>query len=260
MKNKFDLTGKTALITGGCGLLGPKHAEAILEFGGNIILADIVSENKANEVVDKLNSKNVSFVHMDVTDRKSIEDAVSKYDTIDILINNAAYDPKVEDDFDWKNKFEHLDLDDWNKTIEVTLTGTFLCCQVIGNKMLSNKNGGVILNISSDLSVISPDQRIYDGGVKPASYGVAKAGVVNLTKYLSTYFAKKNIRVNALSPAGIYNDKLSDDFLSRITNLIPMGRMATIDEYKGAIVFLCSDASAYMTGHNLIVDGGRTVW
>ena len=270
----FDLKGKTALITGGCGLLGVKHAEAILEFGGEVILADIVSKEEQEKVIINLKQKyddpiwkpKISFVYMDVTDKSSIQKAVDKYNKIDVLINNAGLDPKVENGLEWKNNFEHLELDSWNKTIDVTLTGTFLCSQVVINKMLSTgleskycRDGGVILNIASDLAIISPDQRIYSGGVKPASYGVAKAGVVNLTKYLSTYLAKKNIRVNSLSPAGVYNNQ-SDEFVSKFKNLIPMDRMARPNEYKGAVVFMCSDASSFMTGHNLVIDGGRTIW
>ena len=262
----FDLNGKTALITGGCGLLGVQHAEAILEFGGEVILTDVVSDTSRVIKLKEKYGTNVSSVYMDVTDKSSIQKVVDKFEKIDILINNAALDPKVEDGLEYKNKFEHLDLDSWNKTIDVILNGTFLCSQVVVNKMLSTgleseycRDGGVILNIASDLSIISPDQRIYGDGVKPASYGVAKAGVVNLTKYLSTYLAKKNIRVNSLSPAGVYNNQ-SDEFVSKFRNLIPMDRMAKPDEYKGAIVFMCSDASSFMTGHNLVIDGGRTIW
>ena len=271
----FDLTGRTVLITGGCGQLGMKHAEAILEFGGEVILADIVSEEEQEKVVTHLKQKyddpiwkpEISSVYMDVTDKVSIQTAVDKYVKIDVLINNAGIDPKVEDGLDWKNKFEHLELDLWNEMLNVTLTGTFLCSQVVVNKMLSTglespycTRGGVILNIASDLSVISPDHRIYGDNAKPISYGVAKAGVVNLTKYLASYLAKKNIRVNSLSPAGVYNDQLPLEFVSKFTKLIPMSRMAEPDEYKGAIVFLCSKASSFMTGHNLIIDGGRTIW
>ena len=253
----FDLTGKTVLITGGCGLLGVKHAEAILEFGGKVILTDVIPDTNGVTKLKEKYKKNISSVYMDVTDKSSIEHVVDMYDKIDVLINNAALDPKVEDG---------LELDSWNQTIEVILNGTFLCSQVVVNKMLSTglesqycRDGGVILNIASDLSIISPDQRIYGDGVKPASYGVAKAGVVNLTKYLSTYLAKKNIRVNSLSPAGVYNNQ-SDEFVSKFRDLIPMDRMAKPDEYKGAIVFMCSDASSFMTGHNLVIDGGRTIW
>ena len=262
----FDLNGKTALITGGCGLLGVQHAEAILEFGGEVILTDVISDTSRVIKLKEKYGTNVSSVYMDVTDKSSIQKVVDKFEKIDILINNAALDPKVEDGLEYKNKFEHLDLDSWNKTLDVILNGTFLCSQVVVNKMLSTgleseycRDGGVILNIASDLSIISPDQRIYGDGVKPASYGVAKAGVVNLTKYLSTYLAKKNIRVNSLSPAGVYNNQ-SDEFVSKFKNLIPMDRMARPNEYKGAIVFMCSEASSFMTGHNLVIDGGRTIW
>ena len=266
----FDLTDKTTLITGGCGLLGVKHAEARLEFGGKVILSDVISVDEGSWIVDKLERKydtdRVTFEWMDVTKETLIQQVIDKYDKIDILINNAAIDPKVEDGMGWKNKFEHLELKSWNKTIDVILNGTFLCSKLVIKKMLGTgleseycREGGVILNIASDLSIISPDQRIYDDGVKPASYGVAKAGVVNLTKYLATYLAKKNIRVNSLSPAGVYNNQ-SEEFVSKFSNLIPMDRMAEQDEYKGAVVFMCSDASSFMTGHNLVVDGGRTIW
>jgi len=273
LKDMFDLCGKLAFITGGAGLLGKKHAEAIIESNGKVIIADIDS-SAAEKVCNELNEKYgmghghtvAWFTYVDVTNKDSIEKAVEDYNKIDILINNAAIDPKVEDGMEWKNKFEHLELDSWNKTIEVILNGTFLCSQVIVKKMLSTgleseycRDGGVILNIASDLAIISPDQRIYDDGVKPASYGAAKAGVVNLTKYLSTYLAKKNIRVNSLSPAGVYNNQ-PEEFVSKFRNLIPMDRMAKPDEYKGAVVFMCSDASSFMTGHNLVVDGGRTIW
>ena len=266
----FDLSNRTALITGGCGFLGVKHAEAILEFGGEVILADILAEESRIDLVNRLRDEydtdKITSVYMDVTDKESIQKAIDNYNKIDILINNAALNPKVENGIEWKNRFEHLELESWNRTVDVILTGTFLCSQAVVNKMLSTgleseycRNGGVIINIASDLSIISPDQRIYDDGVKPASYGVAKAGVVNLTKYLATYLAKKNIRVNSLSPAGVYDNQPSD-FVSRFSKLIPMDRMANPDEYKGAIVFMCSDASSFMTGHNLIIDGGRTIW
>ena len=272
----FDLKDKVALITGGCGLLGIKHAEAILEFGGKVILADVISVDEGSWIVDELERKynthsewitdRVRFEWMDVTNEASIQKTIDKYNKIDILINNAAIDPKVEDGMGWKNKFEHLELESWNKTIDVILNGTFLCSKLVIKKMLSTglesdycRDGGIILNIASDLAIISPDQRIYDDGVKPASYGVAKAGVVNLTKYLATYLAKKNIRVNSLSPAGVYNNQ-SDKFVSKFSNLIPMNRMAEPDEYKGAVVFMCTDASSFMTGHNLVIDGGRTIW
>ena len=147
----------------------------------------------------------------------------------------------------------------WNKSLQVNLTGAFLCSQVFINKMIKDKIKGIVINVASDLGVIAPNQTIYEDDVKPVDYSVKKHGIIGLTKYLSTYFADKNIRVNSISPGGIYTNQ-SKEFVKRLSELIPMGRMANKDEYKGAIMFLCSDASSYMTGHNLILDGGRTIW
>tara|TARA_R110002020_G_scaffold282697_1_gene498336 strand:- start:43 stop:843 length:801 start_codon:yes stop_codon:yes gene_type:complete len=266
MTNLFDLTGKTALITGGGGLLGPKHAEAIVEYGGKVILADW-HEDRAKEKAELI-GKNASYEYIDVTDKKSIQSVVDKYDKIDILINNAAKDPKVKKGggLTPDSRFETMTEDYWKEGIDACINGTFLCSQIVSNKMLEN-GGGVILNISSDLGVISPDQRIYrqDGvdedkqNVKPITYSAAKWAVVGMTKYLSVYFAQRGIRVNCLSPTGVYNNH-PEDFVKKLSNIIPMGRMADIDEYKGAVVFLCSEASSYMTGENLVIDGGKTVW
>ena len=266
MTNLFDLTGKTALITGGGGLLGPKHAEAIVEYGGKVILADW-HEDRAKEKAELI-GENASYEYMDVTDKKSIQSVVDKYDKIDILINNAAKDPKVKKGggLTPDSRFETMTEDYWKEGIDACINGTFLCSQIVSNKMLEN-GGGVILNISSDLGVISPDQRIYrqEGidedkqNVKPITYSAAKWAVVGMTRYLAVYFAQRGIRVNCLSPTGVYNNH-PEEFVKKLSNIIPMGRMADIDEYKGAIVFLCSDASSYMTGENLIIDGGKTVW
>jgi len=266
VKNLFDLTGKTALITGGGGLLGPKHAEAIVEYGGKVILADW-HEDRAKEKAERIGS-GASYEYIDVTDRESIQRVVDKYEKIDILINNAAKDPKVKKGggLTPDSRFETMTDEYWQEGIDACVNGTFLCSQIVSNKMLET-GGGVILNISSDLGVISPDQRIYrkEGvdenmqNVKPITYSAAKWAVVGMTKYLSVYFAKRGIRVNCLSPTGVYNNH-PEDFVKKLSNIIPMGRMADIDEYKGAIVFLCSDASSYMTGENLVIDGGKTVW
>ena len=266
MNNLFDLTGKTALITGGGGLLGPKHAEAIVEYGGKVILADW-HEDRAKEKAELI-GESATYEYMDVTDKESIQSVVDKHDKIDILINNAAKDPKVKKGggLTPDSRFETMTEDYWKEGIDACINGTFLCSQIVSNKMLEN-GGGVILNISSDLGVISPDQRIYrqEGisedmqNVKPITYSAAKWAVVGMTKYLAVYFAQRGIRVNCLSPTGVYNNH-PEDFVKKLSNIIPMGRMADIDEYKGAIVFLCSDASSYMTGENLVIDGGKTVW
>ena len=266
MNNLFDLTGKTALITGGGGLLGPKHAEAIVEYGGKVILTDW-HEDRAKEKAERI-GENATYHYMDVTDKESIEAVVEQYDKIDILINNAAKDPKVKKGggLTPDSRFETMTENYWKEGIDAALNGTFLCSQVVSNKMLEN-GGGVILNISSDLGVIAPDQRLYikegledhQQNVKPITYSAAKWAIIGMTKYLSVYFAKKNIRVNCLSPTGVFNDH-PDEFVKKLSNIIPMGRMADIDEYKGAIVFLCSNASSYMTGENIVIDGGKTVW
>lgn len=271
LNTSFDLTNKTAFITGGGGLLGPKHAEAIIEFGGNVILCDIDDINtplKAHELNEKYNRCCATYTYGNVCDKNSIESAIKNIDKIDILINNAAKDPKIKKDGGISNetRFENMSFEYWKDGLDAIVNGTFICSQVISNKMLES-GGGVILNIASDLSVIAPDQRIYkkdsllehEQPVKPITYSAAKYAVVGMTKYLAVYFADRGIRVNCLSPTGVYNDH-PDDFVQKLSNIIPMGRMANINEYKGAVVFLCSSASSYMTGHNLIIDGGKTVW
>jgi NAD(P)-dependent dehydrogenase (short-subunit alcohol dehydrogenase family) len=240
----FNLKNKVVVITGGAGLLGKMHAEAVREAGGSPILTDVVEDSDC--------------YYMDVTDKNSIEDFVNSLEKVDVLINNAALNPKMSTK-DETNRFEDFDLEKWNKSLQVNLTGAFLCSQVFINKMIKDKIKGIVINVASDLGVIAPNQTIYEDDVKPVDYSVTKHGIIGLTKYLSTYFADKNIRVNSISPGGIYTNQ-SKEFVKRLSELIPMGRMANKDEYKGAIMFLCSDASSYMTGHNLILDGGRTVW
>lgn len=270
---KFSLKNCVAIITGGAGLLGVQHAEAIAEAGGIPILWDI-NEDMSSKAAAKiaLDYQTSSYGMMvDITNRKSISKAFDEVlemtSRIDILINNAANDPKVkaEENVAW-TRFENYSLDRWDGDIAVGLTGAFLCSQIIGNYM-AEKNKGVILNIASDLSIISPDQRLYkkDGlkenkqSVKPVTYSIVKHGIIGLTRYLATYWANNNIRVNSISPGGVYTDQ-PDEFVKKLTNLIPLGRMANLDEYKAAIIFLCSDASSYMTGTNMVIDGGRTCW
>ena len=184
-----------------------------------------------------------------------------------ILINNAANNPKVEAAADpvW-SRLENFPLDVWEADIAVGLTGAFLCSQVIGAEMARRKKG-VIVNVASDLAVIAPDQRLYrqDGlpedqqPVKPVTYSVVKTALLGLTRYLATYWADCGVRVNAISPGGVYTGQ-PEDFVTRLSSLIPLSRMARVDEYQGAILFLCSDASSYMTGTNLVIDGGRSSW
>lgn len=276
---KFRLCGKTALITGGAGLLGVEHAHALLESGARVVLTDI-SATALEAAVDSirrsanaLEAVNIESRVMDVIDPQSVQDVAAALAAegvrIDILVNNAAIDPKVKgaEGVLETSRLENFTLDQWNIQVSVGLTGAFLCSQVFGSAMAADGQGGVILNIASDLSVFSPDQRLYrrDGvaddlqPVKPVTYSVIKAGMVGLTRYLATYWADRGVRSNALSPGGIFNGQ-NDQFVTRLTSLIPMGRMAKADEYRAALQFLCSDASAYLNGQNIVMDGGRSVW
>jgi len=272
--DKFSLEGKVAIITGGAGLLGEKHAEAVAEFGGTPVLIDIdekLADRKAIEI-NGIFSSDAIGIKCDITKKADIESVrdklLRKFGRIDILINNAAVDPKIKSatvEKPW-SRFEIFPEISWEQELAVGLKGAFLCSQVFGTEM-AKKRKGVILNISSDLGIIAPDQRIYgkEGlpddikSVKPVTYSVIKHGLIGLTKYLATYWADKGTRVNALCPGGVYNNQ-PDDFVKKLTNLIPLGRMADIEEYKAAVLFLISEASSYMTGSVLVVDGGRTCW
>ena len=273
---KFDLTGKTALITGAAGLLGVKHAEALLESGASVVLTDIGERNLASafESLSTNYNKKLILTHvMDVSQISSIQAVAKELLTsdlrVDILINNAAIDPKVggAQGVTESSRFENFALAQWDLQISVGLTGAFLCSQVFGSAMAQDRKGGVILNISSDLSVFSPDQRLYRKHglademqpVKPVTYSVIKAGLIGLTRYLSTYWADRGVRANALSPGGVFTGQ-SEEFVQRLTSLIPQGRMANDDEYMAAVQFLCSDASAYLNGQNIVMDGGRSIW
>jgi NAD(P)-dependent dehydrogenase (short-subunit alcohol dehydrogenase family) len=209
----------------------------------------------------------VSIRCIDISNEKDILQATFNQGVIDILINNAALNPKFEDvQGSNSSRFEEYPLEVYEKEISVGLTGAMLCSKHIGALMVK-QGKGVILNIASDLSIIAPDQRIYEKpGVapesqfkKPVSYSVIKSGLIGLTRYLATYWATSGVRVNALSPGGVFENQ-DPIFVENLTNLIPMNRMASIVDYKGAVQFLCSDASSYMTGQNIVIDGGRSVW
>jgi NAD(P)-dependent dehydrogenase (short-subunit alcohol dehydrogenase family) len=275
VRDQFDLTGKHAVITGGAGMLGVKHAEAIAELGGIPVIVDIDKE-RCDQVAEQIREEfNVNCIAApaDITDPQQVvelRDRLSKEgDHFDILINNAANNPSVGSgglDQVHGSRMEAFPLEVWNQDIAVGLTGAFLCARTFG-EVMAKQGKGVILNIASDLAIISPDQRLYSKPdlpeqaqpVKPVSYSVVKSGLIGLTRYLATYWADRGVRCNALSPGGIYVDQ-EEDFVQRLSQLIPMGRMATKDEYKAAVAFLVSDASSYMNGTNLVMDGGRTVW
>jgi len=272
-KNPFSMSGKIALITGSSGLLGVEHSSALLESGASVVMTDIDEKGLIKAYNALLNSDNkgrIFYKVMDVTNEKNIQEVASELKNdglnIDILVNNAAIDPKVQKNSVVEtSRLENFLVDDWDFQLKVGLTGAMLCSQIFGQEMVRN-GGGVILNIASDLSVFAPDQRLYkkDGlmpnqqPVKPVTYSVIKHGLIGLTKYTATYWADRGVRCNALSPGGVFNGQ-GNDFVQKLTQLIPMGRMATKDEYRGAVQFLCSDASAYMNGQNIVMDGGRSV-
>ena len=274
VQEKFSLLDRVAIITGGAGLLGAKHAEAIAEYGGIPVLIDINRE-KGQAVSDSIKKSfkvDSMFFKADITKETDVEDILenilNRYNKIDILINNAANDPKIKNNSsnEPSSRLENFPIEMWESDLDVGLKGSFICSKIFGSKMASQKHG-VILNIASDLGIIAPDQRIYEKSnikkhrqvVKPITYSVVKHGILGLTKYLSTYWSDLGVRSNALLPGGVYQGQ-NDDFVEKLTNLIPLGRMANEDDYKAAIVFLVSDASSYMTGSSLIIDGGRTAW
>lgn len=270
----FDVSGRVAIVTGGGGLLGTEHGHALAEIGATVALADIdreAAERSARAINASGHPGRAVAAEMDVTSESSVltlaERLTSEFGNVEILVNNAAIDPKVRDDaLVETSRLENFPLDQWRFQVEVGLTGAFLCAKVFGTRMAAARRG-TILNIASDLAVFAPDQRLYRRDslpeerqpVKPVTYSVIKTGLLGLNRYLATYWADKNVRSNALSPGGVFNGQ-SAQFVHRLSALIPMGRMARSNEYRAAVQFLCSDASAYMTGQNIVMDGGRSVW
>jgi len=272
-QSPFDLTDRVAIITGGGGLLGRQHATAIASAGGIPVLWDCVTDSPG---LDESNLKSTfgpraSILKVDITSEESVKEATEKvfarYGRIDILINNAANNPKMESSLGREfSRLENFPLSQWEADLNVGLKGAFLCSRTIG-ALMAQHGDGVIINIASDLAVIAPDQRLYrregvrenEQPVKPVTYSVVKSGLIGLTRYLATYWCDQGVRCNALSPGGVENGQ-PEGFVEKLSRLIPMGRMARHDEYQGAILFLCSDASAYMNGQNLVVDGGRSCW
>lgn len=268
----FDLGGRVIVVTGGAGLLGVEHAEALAGAGATAVIADVdevAARARAAEVSGRV-EREVLSVCVDVTDenavRRALDHVLERAGRVDGLVNNAANNPKVEGDGLGATRVETFDMARWARDLDVGLTGAFLCAKVFGGHFAAN-GGGVIVNVASDLGLVAPDQRIYrrpglaehEQPVKPVTYSVVKGGLIQLTRYLATYWADRNVRVNALCPGGVFADQPAD-FVARLTQLIPLGRMARRDEYRSALVFLCSDAASYMTGANLVMDGGRTCW
>lgn len=262
-KNIFDLHGKYILLTGASGLLGQAYAEGLSRQGANVILADIdYNKCKLLEIsIKKKYSVNPFAIKVDLTKKTSISKMLikikKKTPIIDILINNAMYhEGKKEQNI----TFEQFPLSSWNKVISVNLTGMFLLCQEIG-KLMKKQKQGVIINVSSIYGLVGADQRIYENsGINSSvAYATTKSAVLNFTRYLASYWHKDGIRVNSISLGGVENNQ-NPNFIKNYSHKTMMRRMAKKEEYVGAMIFLCSDASSYMTGSNLIVDGGWTAW
>lgn len=273
LPSMFDLSGKVAVVTGGAGLLGCEFCHTLAQAGAHVAISDL-NKGLAADLADSLAGDGLQAlaIEMDVTRRSSVQDMVEKTlrwaGRLDILVNSAALDPKfdpqhLDNQGPALGQFEDYPLEAWRRALDVNLTGLFLCCQAAIRPMLE-QGGGVIINICSTYGLVGPDQRLYirEGRpqqFKPVHYSVTKAGVLGMTRYLATYYAGKDIRVNALTPGGVYNQH-DEEFLKAYSARTVMGRMAHKNEMNGALLFLASQASSYMTGANLVVDGGWTAW
>jgi NAD(P)-dependent dehydrogenase (short-subunit alcohol dehydrogenase family) len=274
-KNFFDLKNKIIVITGGSGFLGSEFSSALSNVGAIPIILD---KNKTTlELLKKkfIKKKQRGFFFLvDLNDENKINSVINliikKHRKIDCLINAAGFTGQkmLKTSSNFFEKFERYDFKLWQKSLDENLSSVFIATKSVVKYMLKRKKGSII-NIASDVGVISPDHRIYEANKKinykgvnfntPLSYSVAKSGIISMTRYLATYWAKKGIRVNCISPAGVYK-KHNKKFVEQLSEKIPMGRMAKREELTGAIIYLCSDASSFVTGHNLVVDGGRTIW
>jgi NAD(P)-dependent dehydrogenase (short-subunit alcohol dehydrogenase family) len=268
LEKLFSLNGKVAIVTGALGLIGKNHCEALSEAGANVVVCDL-DQKKCEDFSKSLSQKSIG-IGVDITQKKSVEElkkiVLEKFNRIDILVNNAAINDMFENPQAAAelSMFENYPLELWQKSLDVNVTGMFLCSQVIGSYMAEQKSGSII-NVASTYGVVAPDQSLYkktDGTqsfYKSAAYPVTKGAVISFTRFLAAYWGNKGVRVNTLTPGGVENNQ-DEYFIKNYSAKTPLGRMAAPADYKGAIVFLASDASSYMTGANLIVDGGWTAW
>jgi len=263
----FDLTGRVAVITGGMGQLGAEYAAGLAARGMKVAIFDVETESRGG--VADLSSEAIRGFEVDVTDRDSIDRAtgevVAAWGAPHLLVNNAGIDAPPNASGAEVGPFESYPEDSFDRVMDVNVKGTLLCCQVVGARMAAEGRGSIV-NISSIYGMLSPVQSLYDfrraGGeefVKPVAYSVSKSAILNLTRYLATYWAKSGVRVNTVTLAGVANEQ-PREFVEAYTARIPIGRMAEAAEYVGAVVFLASDASSYVTGANLVVDGGWSAW
>ncbi len=271
IQDLFDLTGRVAIVTGGAGLLGRQFAKTLAEAGAHVLIADLDGQAAVDGARELSQSGyRARGVAVDVTDPDSValmvDTTTRQWGRLDILVNSAALDPKFDPDHAAEhraNAFETYPLEQWNQALNVNLTGMFLACQAAA-RVMKPQGRGSIINICSTYGLVGPDQRIYQRPgqpprYKPVFYSVTKAGVLGLTRYIATYYAGTDIRCNALTPGGVYNHH-DEEFTKAYSYRTVLGRMAEQHEMNGALLFLASDASSYMTGANLVVDGGWTAW
>ena len=268
-KNDFNLKNKNIVVTGGNGFLGKYFCEVISEYGGNAIILDKNNKESKNFILNLKNkySTNPYFINCDISKEKNVSKSylkiIEKFTKIDALINNAAINPKIDKTNFNKSLLENYPINQLNDEMAVGITGSLICTKIIGSHLAKNKAGSII-NISSDLGVIAPNQSIYNTGnkikkAKPVSYSIVKSAIIGLTKYTSTYWASKNVRCNAIAPAGIYENQ-DKKFVKKLSDLIPMNRMANKEDLKGVLILLLSDSSSFLNGQTILIDGGRTVW
>jgi NAD(P)-dependent dehydrogenase (short-subunit alcohol dehydrogenase family) len=267
-KNLFDLKNKVAVVTGALGLLGKEHCFTLSEAGAHVVVSDL-NEKGCKNLAASLDTKSIG-IGADITIKEDVikikEKIIEEFGKIDIIINNAAINDMFENPAAAaeQSKFENYPLEMWQKSIDVNLTGMFLCSQILGTVM-ANAGKGSIINIASTYGIVAPDQSIYkkeDGTqifYKSAAYPTTKGAVISFTRFLAAYWGDKGVRVNSLSPGGVENNQ-ENYFIKNYSEKTPLGRMAKPNDYKGAIIFLAGDASSYMTGANLVVDGGWTIW
>lgn len=272
--DRFDLSGKTALITGGAGLLGPEHAAGLAHCGAAVVLVDIneaALKSARDRVLTQVPDAQVIVLVTDICDEGALvnlnKHLASQNLKVDILVNNAALNPKMDkNDGGSSGRVENYDMLLWENEIKVGITGTFLCCKIFGSAM-AERGYGVIVNIASDLAIQAPDQRVYSEtglmedvkNFKPIGYPVVKSAMLGINRYLATYWAHRGVRVNCLVPGAVFNDQ-PKHLVEQVEKRVPLGRWANRSEYQGALAFLASEASSYMTGQMIVMDGGRSVW
>lgn len=276
MDKLFSVEGKICIVSGGLGQIGAQFARELYSRGARVA---VFTKNPAPERVESVfpsaefSRERMGFYAVDITKKESLERALDSIKKVwgaapDVLINNAGIDTQPSAPPEVCGPFEQFPEEVFREVVETNLTGTFLACQAVGARMIAEGRGGSIINVGSIYGMVSPIQDIYaykkektgTEFIKPVAYSAAKSGIYNLTRYLATYWGRKGIRVNTLTPSGVFRDTQDKEFQENYCARMPMGRMAREDEYNGAMVFLSSDASKYMTGANLVVDGGWTAW